>query len=345
MTKATIDLRVHDLEARVAELTRLLVGLQLARVNRRGSMRLGRTVTVSDDYPNEPADTYAIVFLDGEFEQEAGNQNASLTERSASNQAFAHDLFQQYLPVGTEVFVAEIDGRWWILRSGDNDATNASGYEGEDACCAGIETAKPDENGCCPPGFIRISLKKLADALRYEDAGCDCDGVSGSGGVSASANCDPEPSWASDPCDYTCLSIDSANIVNSCGDPECPCTDDPIDAASQDGITMTKFPANELLNHPEDNPELISTYGDVFYLTTGSGVSKKQWWVWKQKSGSRYEFHSRYQEAENESTLEIASCVETGGGESSGGSGGGEASDPDNDGVLNEGDILDGGSL
>lgn len=187
----------------------------------------------------------------------------------------------------------------------DGSSGSGDGF-GDSDCCAGTETALPGDDDCCPPGFVKISTKKFIDLVRFDGDDCVCEpGTSGSNG---SAECGEEPSWANDPCDFTCFRFDPANIKNACAN-ECPCTADDIDAAALDGNPLTRYLAADLPEYPDGDDSLITTTGEVYYTTDH--------WLWKQKTGSRYEYHFRRDSGQFQiidCTADVASIVDSGNG-------------------------------
>lgn len=70
-----------------------------------------------DDYPESPANTYDLEYLDGTFTEAAGNQTATLTARSAGSQGVAHDLASnRYIEEGTAGLVVRgLNGRRYFF--------------------------------------------------------------------------------------------------------------------------------------------------------------------------------------------------------------------------------------
>jgi len=104
---------------------------------------------------------------------------------------------------------------------------------------------------------------------------------------------------------------------------DCPCYDGDIDAVTsgdEDVFDAYDTP-NYLPTHPENDPSLISTDGQVFYRFDLT----EHWWLWKQEVSGRIEFVAAYWEesgnaiikrinCENETVTEVATTITLDGG-------------------------------
>lgn len=111
--------RLAELEQELGVLRRevYLLSGRTAQVVHPRHVRLARTAEdYGGEYPGEPCNTYPIIFLDGSFERTAGQQEADLTDRSATRQEYAYDNHgSRYFEEGTVVEVLEQNEQWWIL--------------------------------------------------------------------------------------------------------------------------------------------------------------------------------------------------------------------------------------
>jgi len=95
-------------------------------------VRLAMTIDDPDSDPTypEPDDepnTYGLAFLDGEFNETAGQQEPTMSNNSLNNkpQVWGHHVHNKYLPVGTVVIAKLVpgldeteSGEWWIDTDG-----------------------------------------------------------------------------------------------------------------------------------------------------------------------------------------------------------------------------------
>jgi hypothetical protein len=86
----------------------------------RDPKRLRPAITAADgDPPAYPSESesptvYPIIFLDATFTEEAGAQELETTERADAPGDYAFAMMD-YIPEGTEVLVAHVDGRWYVV--------------------------------------------------------------------------------------------------------------------------------------------------------------------------------------------------------------------------------------
>lgn len=81
-------------------------------------LRLAKTASYGgEDYPNEEsgADTFGIIFQDGDFEETTGTTDLTLVAATPSANRVAKSIPSKWFAEGTEVVVAEIDGQFYIL--------------------------------------------------------------------------------------------------------------------------------------------------------------------------------------------------------------------------------------
>jgi hypothetical protein len=122
MAKSSPADRIADLEA---ELSRLRAEFQALRKNAPVlrpplGLRLARTAVdpADDTYPEESdtPNTYPIIFLDGTYDQEAGDQAPEWTDRQSDALAVAQNIAPpgHYPSEGQIVAVWFDNGRWWF---------------------------------------------------------------------------------------------------------------------------------------------------------------------------------------------------------------------------------------
>jgi len=120
MAKSPDSRRIADLERQLAALTIELrqSALQAARGEVPQAVRLAKTVAPPEDtYPSASTtpNTYPIVFLNGTFDQEPGNQSPTFVERQSEACTVAQNVSQNqyfYVPENTIVAVWKQRGRW-----------------------------------------------------------------------------------------------------------------------------------------------------------------------------------------------------------------------------------------
>lgn len=151
--------RIEHLEA---DLRALVAEVRAAQFEARPPapryVRLAKTWTATEeDYPDPPANTFPILFIDGSYPRTSGEQTATLTDRQAQEVEWGH-FAPGYIPRGTLVAVLDQNGQYWILgaapamqlRVGKTNAAINKGASGSvsiyDGAGSGATDSTEDEN-------------------------------------------------------------------------------------------------------------------------------------------------------------------------------------------------------
>jgi len=113
--------RIEQLEQTVAEQQATIDSLigRHVQLDHPRDVRLAKT-TYTSSYPQLPANTYEIVFVDGFYTKTAGTQSAIMENRSGAAQDYAHCIYGPlWLESNTYIYVMRQNGKWWILDRAD----------------------------------------------------------------------------------------------------------------------------------------------------------------------------------------------------------------------------------
>lgn len=180
-----LETRVKRLERRLAELDRLLAARD--RATRGGHLRdVQLAITWSEDeesYPAPGANTYPIIFCDGDFTESDGVQSLTAAQRSAAIQRHAYDVAtgDRFLPRGTKVLVGQtrnLKRRWWILAAVDNrrrkavtDEEITANGSGDVTCEDNDETVEAQLNwmhgGESVPANTQVIIEWFGDEAKW----------------------------------------------------------------------------------------------------------------------------------------------------------------------------------
>lgn len=111
----SLTARILQLEQKLRELLRRFSQRE-AQVVPRPQTRNGRVTEVLGVFPNAPANTFGVIFDDGDFVRTPGLQTPTLAAHSSAAQVIAHNLCGHYIRNGNRVMLVEIGRRWWIVR-------------------------------------------------------------------------------------------------------------------------------------------------------------------------------------------------------------------------------------
>jgi len=129
MTGGTIPLsierRLQALEHENEQLRKVVdqLGRRDAALDMQRQLWIAKTAAVSS-YPSDPADTFGIIFQDGEYARTEGSPSPTYGDRSLAPLEWAKSIAGNYYAEGTYVVVMEEDRQYWIIDAAAASSTD-----------------------------------------------------------------------------------------------------------------------------------------------------------------------------------------------------------------------------